>query len=185
MSSENKGSEAYLKQQIEQAYSCAAEIIAEKDRLELFGIDDLDGETRGSCGEGKSHFDGESKEGVNHSNEPGSSEASDNSTCSEHISETYALMALHRKLVLRLHPYLGPSDRGVCWQYRLVKLALKRRDLPMMRSLNALTQHLDSWNPLEGMGKEELAAELMLANALVVVERQQLDVLKGDDWRAA
>jgi len=80
---------------------------------------------------------------------------------------------------------LGPSDRGVCWQYRLVKLALKRRDLPMMRSLNALTQHLDSWNPLEGMGKEELAAELMLANALVVVERQQLDVLKGDDWRAA
>lgn len=129
--------EAYLKRQVMQTRSCAAEIIAEEDRLELLG-----------CGVPS-----------------GASGLSD-------------LASLHREMVGRIHPCLGPADADLQRKYRLARVALKQRNMPLMHSLYALTQHLASWDPLAGMDCRELQAELALTEALVAVERQKLNDLK-------
>lgn len=147
--------EELLREKARSAYDRAAGIIAQADRVQLLGP--------GGEGEG---------------NLPAAFAPAKEGGMSE-------LVALHAKLVRRLHPCLGPIDCGVRWQYVLARLALKRRDLPMMESLDVLTRQLDSWDPLAHMGERELAAELALAEALVEVERERLRSLRGGGAIAA
>lgn len=148
--------EELLREKARGAYDRAAGIIAQADRVQLLE-------------QGKGREGTRSHAGCAPAKEDGLSE----------------LVALHAKLVRRLHPCLGPIDSGVRWQYVLARLALKRRDLPMMESLDVLTRQLDSWDPLAHMGERELAAELALAEALVEVERERLRSLRGGGAIAA
>lgn len=147
---------AATRKQVRQAYASAASLIAQIDRMELVG------------GDG-----GNGREPTRDAGHPAAE------------SSLSQLVALHGKLVLRLHPCLGPVDCGTRWQYILARLALKRRDLPMMESLDALTRHLDAWDPLSHMDERELAAELALAEALVAVQRERLRSLQGESPHAA
>ncbi|MBO4365625.1 MAG: hypothetical protein J5804_04955 [Eggerthellaceae bacterium] len=92
------------------------------------------------------------------------------------------LHALHRCLVERLHPFTNPEADDSCKRrLALVRLALRRGDVPMMRSLEMLTRaERGSTRALDTLQSvDECRAELALVNAHVNVMHEQRELLRG------
>ena len=86
------------------------------------------------------------------------------------------LNALHRRLVERLHPFTNPEADRICVRrLKLVRLALRRADIPMMRSLDALTSgEQGAQRAMAALTSvEECNAELALVTAQVNVMHEE------------
>ena len=93
------------------------------------------------------------------------------------------LKELHRILVGRLHPFLG-CNPNASWNSSLSKarLALKRADLPMMRSVEQSTRplHVAVSRSRVQLSDDELNAELAILNAKAAVAQERLSSIESE-----
>lgn len=92
--------------------------------------------------------------------------------------EADRLATIHRRLIGRLHPFLNP-DGGACCKNKLslARLALRRGDIALMRSIDVLTSEIDGLAILrnEISSWEDCYAELMLVQVQTALVRAEVD----------
>lgn len=93
--------------------------------------------------------------------------------------EEAELKALHRELVMRLHPDLNAElgEEGMRF-FLMVQSAYKKGDLDAMRSLEIATRHLQSASH-DDLSDDELNVEYEVLCAQLTITRERLEVLKS------